>query len=342
MRYRMRRALELFFAEDGDAYLLRGGSGQEHIIRAPSDDDRALLRQLAEGELEVVPASDAARRIRPLIQSGAVIPAPDVGALGPSDAERFDRQLPYFEDFGDPVEAQQRLRASTVAVLGCGGLGTWALGALASAGVGSFVLVDDDSVDLSNLNRQVLYGIADVGEPKVKRAAAWLAAFDPSIDVETQRRLIRGPDDLEFLAGCDALLLTADWPPYDLARWVNAASLRHGVPYVVAGQQPPLVKIGPTYVPGDGACYVCHEQRLRGSFPLYDQLAQQRRIAPPASTTLGPASALIGSLLSLELLHLLVGQPVATRDRMLLIDIRTLDARWEDVERDPECPACGD
>jgi molybdopterin/thiamine biosynthesis adenylyltransferase len=341
MKYRIRGALELFIAPDGDAYLLRGGSGQEHVIRAPSDEDRELLRRLAAGELEVVPASDAEQRIRPLIQAGAVIPAPDAAALGPSDAERFDRQLPYFEDFGDPVEAQQRLRASTVVVLGCGGLGTWALGALASAGVGRFVLIDDDRVDLSNLNRQVLYGVADVGQAKVERAAAWLTAFDPSIDVETQRRLIRGPQDLEFIAGCDALLLTADWPPYDLARWVNAASLTHGVPYVVAGQQPPLVKIGPTYIPGEGACYVCHEQRVREDFPLYDELAQQRRSAPPAATTLGPASALVGSLLSLEVLHLLLGQPVATRDRMLLMDIRTLDARWEDVDRDPECPACG-
>lgn len=341
MRYRLRRALELFFAEDGDAYLLRGGSGEEHIIREPSAADRDLLRRLAADGLDVVPASDVEARIRPLIQAGAVIPTPDVTVLGRADAERFDRQLPYFEDFGDPVESQRRLRDSAVAVLGCGGLGTWALGALASAGVGRFVLIDDDRVDLSNLNRQVLYGVADVGEAKVERAAAWLAAFDPSIRVETERRLVRGPQDLAFIAECDVLLLTADWPPYELARWVNAASLQHGVPYVVAGQQPPLVKIGPTYVPGDGACFVCHEQRLRETFPLYDELAAQRRVDPPAATTLGPASALVGSLLSLEVLHVLVGQPVSTRDRMLVMDIRTLDTRWTDVERDPDCPACG-
>ena len=97
--------------------------------------------------------------------------------------ERFDRQLPYFAEAGEPAAAQRRLAGSTVVVLGCGGLGTWALGALASAGVGRFVLVDDDTVELSNLNRQILYGVDDLGAAKVERAAAWLARFDPGAEV---------------------------------------------------------------------------------------------------------------------------------------------------------------
>jgi bacteriocin biosynthesis cyclodehydratase domain-containing protein len=340
--YRLRSSLELFFADDGDAYLLRGGSGPEHIVRAPTDEDCALLRRLAAGPVAVPSSSESAERLLPLIRAGAVVPVPDITALAPADAERFDRQLPYLEDFGDPVEAQQRLRASSVAVLGCGGLGTWALGALASAGVGRFVLIDDDHVELSNLNRQVLYGIADVGRAKVERAAAWLANFDPTIEVQSDRKLIRGPDDLDGLDGCDALLLTADWPPYEIARWVNAASLRERLPFIMAGQQPPLVKIGPTYLPGKGACYACHEHGLRESFPMYDQLAARRQHAPPAATTLGPASALIGSLLSLEVLHLLLDQhPLATHDRMMVLNIRTLQTSWEAIERDPMCASCG-
>jgi bacteriocin biosynthesis cyclodehydratase domain-containing protein len=113
------------------------------------------------------------------------------------------------------------------------------------------------------------------------------------------------------------------------------------VPFITAGQQPPLLKIGPTYVPGRGACFACHETQVRRSFPLYDQLAEHRRRHPPEAITLGPASGVIGALLGLEVMHLVASdEPVATQDRALLLDMRSLEARWEDVERDPACPVC--
>jgi ThiF family len=156
--------------------------------------------------------------------------------LPPDLAARFHRQLPYLAGFGDPAALQLRLRASTVAVLGCGGLGTWALGALAGAGVGSFVLVDDDVVEASNLNRQVLYGAGDVGRAKVDRAAAWLRAFDPGVRVVTHRLRVAGPDDVgSAIAGADVLVQTADTPPYALVRWVDSACRSLGIPYVLGG-----------------------------------------------------------------------------------------------------------
>jgi bacteriocin biosynthesis cyclodehydratase domain-containing protein len=340
-RYRLHGALEMFAARDGDVYLLRGGSGPEHIIKSPGPTDRALLRELATNGLPIAAGSDARRRVGPLIAAGAVVREPDVRTLPGTDAARFVRQLPYFEDFGDPVAAQRRLRDSTVAVLGCGGLGTWALAALACAGVGRFVLIDDDIVELSNLNRQVLYGVKDVGSAKVACVAQWLAGFDPSITIDAQPRRIRGSGDLGALGHCNALLLCADWPPYELARWVNQASLALQLPFVMAGQQPPVVKIGPTFRPGHGACFGCHETRLRREFACYDELAEARIAAPPAATTLGPASALIGSILALEVLHLLLGVwPVATHDRVFLLDIRTLELRSEAVVPDADCSAC--
>jgi bacteriocin biosynthesis cyclodehydratase domain-containing protein len=340
--YQLRRSLELFFACDGDAYLLRGGTGPEHVVRAPDDDDKALLRRLAAGPVAAPPSSKIAQRLAPLISAGAVLPTPNAAAICAVDAGRFDRQLPYLEDFGDPAEAQRTLRASSVTILGCGGLGTWALGALACAGVGRFVLIDDDRVELSNLNRQILYGAGDVGAAKADRAAAWLAAFDASIAVEIRKQRVRGAGDLSDLPACDVLLLTADWPPYELARWVNTASLGGGFPFIMAGQQPPRAIVGPTYIPGEGACFACRERRLRRDFALYDELAEHRRRTPPPATTLGPASALVGSLLALEVLHLLLGQrPLATHDRALLIDMRSLSTTWEATERDPGCDQCG-
>jgi bacteriocin biosynthesis cyclodehydratase domain-containing protein len=341
-RYRLRPSIEPFFAASGDVYLLRPGTRDEHVVRAPSDDDRALLARLAR-EPVAAPADGAvAARIAPLVAAGVVVPEPSSPPLAPADAERFDRQLPYLAEIGDPREVQRRLRAARVVVLGCGGLGTWALGAMASVGIGNFVLVDHDAIELSNLNRQILYGEADLGRPKVTVAAEWLRAFDASIEALTIARRVEGTGDLlGAVAGADALVLVADWPPYDLARWVNDACLAHGVPFITAGQQPPLLKIGPTYIPGRGACLACHESSVRLDFPLYDELAERRRRDPPPATTLGPASGIIGTLLALEVMHLIAGaEPPTTHDRALLLDMRTLEMRHERIERNPGCTVC--
>jgi molybdopterin-synthase adenylyltransferase len=340
--YRLRPSIEPFFAASGDVYLLRPGTRDEHVVRAPSENDRALLRRLAREPVAAPAGGTVASRLGPLIAAGVVVPEPSSPPLTPADAERFDRQLPYLAELGDPRDVQRRLRASRVVMLGCGGLGTWALGALASAGVGSFVLIDHDTIELSNLNRQILYGEADLGRPKVTVAAEWLRRFDAATEVVTSSHRVEGPGDLTgALADADALVLVADWPLYDLARWVNEACLAHGVPFVSAGQQPPLLKVGPTHIPGRGACLACHEHQVRGDFPLYDELAESRRRDPPAATTLGPASGVIGTLLALEVMHLLAAaEPPATHDRALLLDMRTLQMRWERIERDPACAAC--
>jgi bacteriocin biosynthesis cyclodehydratase domain-containing protein len=341
-RYRLRPSIEPFFASSGDVYLLRPGGGDKHVVRAPAHDDRALLERLARGPVPAPTGSAVAARLGPLIEAGIVVPEPESAPLAPPDAERFDRQLPYLAEYGDPRELQRRLRASSVVVLGCGGLGTWALGAMACVGIGRFVLIDDDAIELSNLNRQILYGADDIGRRKVDVAAEWVRRFDPGVEIATIAKRVEGPADLrDAIAGADALVLVADWPAYGLARWVNAACVAARVPFLTAGQQPPLLKIGPTYVPGRGACFACQERQLRRDFPLYEELADHRRRDPPAATTLGPASGLIGTLLALEVLHLIVDGPPATTDRALLVDMRTLDMRWEAIDRDPECPTCG-
>jgi bacteriocin biosynthesis cyclodehydratase domain-containing protein len=341
-RLELRGGIELFAADDGDLYLLDAAGRTTIVVRSPERADRDLLERIAAGPVAAPEGSAIAARLEPLVEAGAVRPVRVSAPLGPAEAERFARQLGYLDELGDPNEVQRRLRRARIAVLGCGGLGTWALGALACVGIGSFVLIDDDAVEPSNLNRQILYRHADVGAAKVTRAAAWLEAFDPAIDVIERRQRITGPGPLaDAVAGCDALLAAADWPPYELTRWVNAVCVRRRMPFLTAGQQPPLLKIGPTYVPGRGACFACHETQVRRSFPLYDQLAEHRRSHPPDAVTLGPASGVVGSLLGLEIMHLVAtDEPVATQDRALLLDMRSLEARWEGVERDPACPVC--
>jgi bacteriocin biosynthesis cyclodehydratase domain-containing protein len=327
--------VELFAAAVGDVYLLRPGGAPAIVVRDPSPEDRELLDRLA---VEPVPASD---RLAPLADAGLLVREPTT-SLEPDEAERFARQLPYFAETGDPVAAQRRLRAARVAVIGCGGLGTWTLGALAALGVGSFTLVDHDAVSLSNLNRQILYGFDDVGARKVACAGRWVRALDARIAVrELPHRVESEADAAVVIDGADAVVLAADWPAYELGRWVNAACVAAGVPFVLGGQVPPVLKVGPFYVPGRGPCFACQERRLAAEFPLYPELAEHRRRHPAVATTLGPASGVVGTLMALEVMHLLTGdEPIATEGRALLIDMRTLEQRWEAVERDPQCPVC--
>jgi bacteriocin biosynthesis cyclodehydratase domain-containing protein len=342
-RYRLRPSVELFPAAAGDVYLLRPGGAPPAVVRRPEPADRELLERLS-GEAVPAPAgSDTARRLAPLEAAGLLVREPGGPPLDPEDAERFARQLPYFAETGDPAATQRRLRAAHVAVLGCGGLGTWTLAALAGLGIGRFTLADHDTVELANLNRQILYGVDDIGALKADRAARWVRALDPRIELRVSRRRIEGEADAAAaIDGADAVVLAADWPPYELGRWVNRACVAARVPFVLAGQQPPVLKVGPTYVPGRGPCFACHERRLAVEFPLYSELAEYRRRHPTPATTLGPASGVVGTLVALELLHLLTGdEPVATEGRALLIDMRTLEQRWEAIARNPDCPVCG-
>jgi molybdopterin/thiamine biosynthesis adenylyltransferase len=347
-RFRLRSSVEPVTARDGTLYLVRAG-GDDLVVRDAGDGDRALLAQLAGGEPTVtelaaalaLPEERVRSKLDDLVAVDVVVRAASSSALDAEDAQRYARQLPYLAEFGDERTLQRRLARSRVTVIGCGGLGTWALAALAGAGVRRLRIVDDDVVERSNLNRQVLYSPADLGEPKVHAAAAWLRAFDERAVIEPLERRIDGPDSADVVvSGSDAVVLVADTPPYELARWVNAASLRHGVPFIMAGQLPPLLKIGPLYWPGRTACFTCHEQALRRSSTDYDAYVAHARTTPARGATLGPASGIVGTLLAMEVMHALTGVTPATAGTALLFDLRTLGSRREPVERDPACPDC--
>ncbi len=356
-RIRLRPSVEVFPASTGELFLM--APGEPHlVVRAPDPADRAVLARLERdsatlGELAehltaeglVVREGELESKVSALLSAGvARYEAPPAAPLEPAVAARFDRQLPYFAERGEPGAIQRSLGDARVVVLGCGGLGTWVLGALAAAGVGEFVLIDADHVELSNLNRQILYPVDAVGGPKVEAARAWVERFDPSIRVRTVARYVRSADDLApLLAGATVLVQAADQPAYDIFRWVDEACLAAGVPFITSGQYPPLIKVGPTYIPGVTACYECHERALRREFPLYEELAVRRQARHVSATTLGPASGLVGTMVALEVMHLLAGfRPLATEGRTLLLDMATFETRWETIDRDPDCPRCRD
>lgn len=347
-RFRLKSSVEPLSTDDGALYLVRAGA-DDLVVRDAERVDRELVEWLADGEptcaelAAAVGLDEGAVRLKldALRAVGVLTEVPGSAPLEPEDAERFSRQLPYLADLGDAHASQRRLATALVVVIGCGGLGTWALAALAGAGVRRLRLVDDDVVERSNLNRQVLYSPADLGRPKVEAAADWLVAFDARVEVERVHRRVDGPEAAAAVVRhADAVVLVADWPPYELARWVNAACVPAGIPFITGGQLPPLIKAGPFYVPGRSACFACHERALSDGSPGYDRYVRRMRDAPARGATLGPASGTVGTLLAMEVVHLLIGQAPATAGTALLLDLATLTSRREPIDRDPACPVC--
>ncbi|HEX2084862.1 MAG TPA: TOMM precursor leader peptide-binding protein [Solirubrobacteraceae bacterium] len=355
-RPRLKPTVERFEAPDGDVYLLRP-NGADLAVRSPAPEQRALLArldgrsadELAAGLMadgHAVPPAALDATLAQLEAAGVLEDAAEDEPLAPRVRERFDRQLRYFGDAsaarGAAVAAQRRLAGASVLLLGVGGLGCWTAYALVSAGVGRIVLVDGDRVELSNLNRQILFGEADLGRPKAAAAAERLRAFSGCSRVEpVARRLSSAAEVAELVAGNDVVVDLADMPVGELQRWVDAACFGAGVAYVAASQLPPRVRIGPLYVPGRTGCFACQEAAWRERHALYDALDRWRRDRPSGAATFGPACGLVGSLVANEVVNHLTGlaEPAAL-GRALLLDFNTLEREVEEVPRRSGCPRC--
>jgi hypothetical protein len=247
-----------------------------------------------------------------------------------------------------PWSAQLRLRRARALVLGVGGTGGAAAQILVASGVGHVHAVDPDVVELSNLNRQLLYREADVGRPKAEAARAALQALNSDVTVTAQRGEVRGPGALADLLAAppgpyDVLVLGADRPP-EIRRWANRVCLSLGTPWVEGGYRGPLVSAG-VHVPGAGPCWECQragevERRdLRLAPGQSEDAASPRMPWNPASAV---TAALSGALVAHAALALLSGVPPMEPGFRYGLNLMSLDDPvLERHPRRPTCPACG-
>ncbi|HET8565838.1 MAG TPA: TOMM precursor leader peptide-binding protein [Solirubrobacterales bacterium] len=350
-RPRIKRTTEQIETPEGDVYLLRPSEGNDIRIEKPDEGERRLLAAIdGEHTVEQLQAEFGRENVDDVIaqlqQLRVIEDATDDELLEPGELERYDRQLRYFSDIGGelaPSQCQERLREAKIAVLGVGGLGGWSAWALACTGVGEMWLIDGDVVEISNLNRQILYTEADLGKPKVERAAARLNEFNSAIRITAENRRLESQEDIaEFIAGSDVVIDAADWPAHDIERWCNAACFEAGIPYITMSHFPPIARVGPLYVPGETGCYICQEISYRRDYPLFDVAVEQRRAKPSPAATLGPACGLIGGQVALEALHLLTGlSRPSTQGVAHIYDLQTMEVKREPVVPEPGCPVCG-
>jgi bacteriocin biosynthesis cyclodehydratase domain-containing protein len=350
-RPRLKQTTSHVETPDGDLYLLRAAAREDIHIQGPSDQDRRLLASLdgrhTREELEAEFGREEVGGLLAQLDKLCVLEdGADDDFVPKGTMARFDRQLRYFSDVTEgptPSQCQAKLEEARVAVLGVGGLGGWSALALACVGIGEMLLVDFDRVDLTNLNRQVLYSEDDIGRPKAEAAAERLGSFNSRMHIEAMdKRLGSEAEIAATIEDYDVVIDAVDWPAHEIEHWVNSACFAAGIPYVAMSHFPPFARVGPFYVPGRTGCYACQEIAYRRSYPLFDLVVEQNRASESPAGTLGPGCGLIGNLIALDIMHHLTGlSEPSTLGTSHSYDLRTMAVQVESVVPEDECPVCG-
>ncbi len=236
--------------------------------------------------------------------------------------ERYARQL-LLKEVGPA--GQERLAAASVLVIGAGGLGSPVLLYLAAAGVGRIGIVDDDVVEMSNLNRQILYTVGDVGQPKARVAAGRLREINPDVATVAYERRFAGPEAVELVRAYDVLLDASDnFPTRNLA---NEAAVAAGRP-LVHGSVRQFEGQAAVFNYRQGPCYRC----------LFPSTPAQAGEADRA--IIGPVAGLIGAVMANEAIKIILGAGEVLSGRLLLYDALAMEFRILKVQKNPSCPVC--
>ncbi len=250
-------------------------------------------------------------------------PMPQAGPFSDSELARYMRHIVLREIGG---AGQSRLKSARVLVIGAGGLGAPALLYLAAAGVGTIGIIDDDSVEGSNLQRQIIHTDARIGMAKVQSAQMAMQALNPFITVLPYHR--RLDDTTATLIGEYDLILDGS-DNFDTRYLVNAACVAAGKPLISAAisQWEGQISI---YAP-DGPCYAC-------VFPNRPASG-----LAPSCAEAGVMAALpgvIGSMMASEAIKYLTGAGQGLQGRLLIYDALYSETRVINIARDPACPCC--
>ncbi len=255
------------------------------------------------------------------------LPVVATEGMTPEQRDRYSRHT-LLPEVG--VEGQLKMLNAKVLLLGAGGLGAPTALYLAAAGIGTIGLVDDDVVDASNLQRQVIHNTERIGTPKTESARLTIEALNPDVEVVEHRMRLSAENILEIVEPYDVIVDGAD--NFPTRYLLNDASVRLRKPVVSASILSFDGQIS-TFVPFEGPCYRC----------LYPT-PPPAELAPSCSANgvLGVMAGTMGTLQANEVLKLVMGIGEPLIGRLLLYE--ALGTRFTElkVRRDPECPICGE
>lgn len=254
---------------------------------------------------------------------------PPLWTLPPVNDEQLLRYSRHILLDAVGVEGQERLLAARALVIGVGGLGSPVALYLASAGVGSITLCDDENVDLTNLQRQIVHRTDAIGSKKVESARATLAAINPEVRVTAVPERVAGERLAALVAQADVVLDGSD----------NFAT-RHAVNRACVGARKPLVSGAAVRFDGqvavfdlrlpDSPCYAC----------LFPEGAEGEDLRCALMGVFAPLTGIVGSIQAAEALKLLLGAGESLAGRLLVIDAFAMRVRTIRLAKDPACTVC--
>ncbi|MCI5049776.1 MAG: HesA/MoeB/ThiF family protein [Rickettsiales bacterium] len=247
--------------------------------------------------------------------------------LNDTDKHRFARQI-MMDEIGE--EGQERLSNASVLIIGAGGLGSASASYLAAAGIGRLGLIDNDHVELSNLQRQIIHEYGDIGRMKIESAGDRISELNPFTHVDLFSQRVRAENAESFLKDYDVVLDGTD--NFETRMVINKACVKLDIPLVTAAVKG---------FEGQLSVFASHKE---ASQPCYQCFVPE---TPPEANNctevgvIGPLCGVLGSMQAVECMKLILGLSTLT-GQLLRYDIHTHQHRVSQIKRDPECIACGD
>ena len=241
--------------------------------------------------------------------------------LTPEEKQRYDRQI-IIPGIGD--DGQEKLKKARVVIAGTGGLGSPISFYLTASGIGTLRIIDNDKVELSNLNRQILHWDKDIGKEKAISARDKLTQLNKNVTVEAIDATIDEANVYSLTAGFDVIVDAMD--NMTTRYLLNKAAIKHQIPFV-HGAVSGLEGRAMTVIPGKSACIRCiyHGTPPKTKFPV-----------------LGTTPAIIGAIQATEVIKYLTGIGTLLTNRLLIYDGLNMKFTELTVVRNPNCEHCGD
>ncbi|MDH5560666.1 MAG: HesA/MoeB/ThiF family protein [Deltaproteobacteria bacterium] len=244
--------------------------------------------------------------------------------------EQLDRYARHILLTEMDLDGQEKLANSKVLIIGAGGLGSPAALYLAGAGIGTIGIVDNDTVDLSNIHRQIAHFTKDVNVSKVESAAEKMQAINPDVEIITYKDFVTSENIVEIIRGYDFVLDGTD--NFSAKFLINDACVMENIPYSHGG----ILRFtgqAMTVIPGKSACFRC----------VFREPPPPNLIPTCLETgVLGPVVGILGTIQATETLKHLTGVGEVLANQLLSFEAKGMDFRKVRVKKDKNCPLCGE
>lgn len=263
--------------------------------------------------------------------------------------ERYHRNINFFSSFIDVSKnkyaVQKKLLNATVGIIGLGGLGSHIVYDLAAMGIGKIKAIEFDKLDLTNLNRQILYNYDEIGKSKGQLAKKRLNDFNPEVDFELFEHQVKSAQDIiDDLQGVDFIILVADRPKYLMARWANQAAVSLNVPMFCARLEAQRAMYY-TVVPHQTGCVACWQSKVREQDPISDRVLREKERLNLLgdNTAIVPLVSAATGLITAEILRFITGiGELQSAGNLIAIDYLTMQTeKIETWQINLDCEVCG-